>query len=99
LREKETDVVYPFAKAPTYAELKDRLQREFGCKLLSASSKLTDPNGKEHTVYYFERTFEGKTLRVVAPDLRDEDRVLYSVTRSLCNRLKVPLEAFGLPLG
>ena len=93
-------MVYPFAKALTYAELKDRLNKEFGCKLVQVSAKLKDSHGKEHAVFYFERTVSDQTtVRVAAPDLKDDDRVLFSVIRSLCNRLKVPLEPFGLTLG
>ena len=92
-------MAYPLAKAITYAELKDRLQKEFSCKFLKADGKLTDPEGREHEVRYFERVVEGKTLQVSAPDLADDDRVLYSVIRSLCSRLHIDPTVFGLTLG
>jgi len=90
---------YPFAKAPTYAEMKERLQNEFECKLLKVEGKIRDLQGVEHDVYFFERTLHNKTYRAVAPDLKDDDRVLYSVTRSLCNRLRIDPANFGLVLG
>jgi hypothetical protein len=51
--------------------------------------KIKDLQGGEHDVYYFEREHNGKTYRAVAPDLPDEEFVLYSVTRSLCVRLRI----------
>jgi hypothetical protein len=90
---------YPFAPAPTYAELKQAFQDEFNCKLLKLDHSIRDLQGNEHPIYYFEREHEGKIYRVVAPDLQNDDRVLYSVTRSLCNKLRIPPARFGLVLG
>jgi hypothetical protein len=90
---------YPFAPAPKYAALKERLQKEFGCKLLKVEEKIKDLQGVEHDVYYFERKHKGKTYRAVAPDLPDDTFVLYSVVRSLCARLRIDPANFGLTLG
>jgi hypothetical protein len=92
-------VAYPFAKSPFFGEVKQRLEKEFSCKYLQVNGKIVDPEGKEHSVYYFERTVGGKTLRASAPDLTDKDYVLWSVLRSLCARLEVDAAAFGLDLG
>ncbi|MHB8485493.1 MAG: hypothetical protein ACYDCM_07165 [Candidatus Acidiferrales bacterium] len=92
-------MAYPFARMPTYAELKGRLQKEFGCKYAKAEGTLTDPQGNKHDVYYFERVVGDKTLRANAPDLKDDERVLWSVIRSLCARLKIDPAPFGLTLG
>ncbi len=92
-------MAYPFAKALTFAEFKDRLAKEFGCTYIKLDVKLKDPEGKEREVYYFERTVEGQVLRVVAPDLVDGARVLYSVVRSICGKLQIDPAAFGLVLG
>ena len=90
---------YPFCPAPKYSALKERLQQEFNCKLLKVEGKIRDLAGIEHDVYYFEREHEGKTYRAVAPALSDDTYVLYSVTRSLCRRLRINPAAFGLVLG
>lgn len=93
-------MAYPFAPAVSFAELKARLQREFACRYLRLDGRLIDPDGKERPVYYFERDLgDGNTARATAPDLADDDRVLFSVIRSLCARLKIDPDAFGLNLG
>jgi hypothetical protein len=90
---------YPFAKAPTYAELKERLAKEFGCELHEVQGKIVDLQGIQHAVHYFERAVDGKRYRAAAPDLKDDERVLYSTTRSLCSRLRIDPAEFGLVLG
>jgi len=90
---------YPFCKAHRYSELKERLIKEFNCKLTKSPHKIADLEGKELEVYYFERLHEGKTYRAVAPDLSDDTYVLYSVVRSLCKRLRIDPANFGLTLG
>ena len=92
-------MAYPFAPCPSFAELKARLAKEFDCKYLQLEAQLVDPQGHQRHVFYFERTVDGETIRVVAPDLPDDEIVIYSVTRSICNRLKVDPAAFGLDLG
>lgn len=92
-------MAYPFAKAPFYGEVKQRLEKEFDCKYRKAEGKLVAPDGTEHEVYYFERKLKDKTLRASAPELSDKDYVLWSVLRSLCARLEVNPAAFGLDLG
>jgi hypothetical protein len=92
-------VAYPFAKVPLYGVVKQRFEKEFGCKYLKAPGTLVGPDGKEHAVYYFERTLKDKTLRASAPDLSDKEYVLWSVLRSLCARLDIDPAAFGLDLG
>jgi hypothetical protein len=92
-------MAYPLAKVPTYAEFRGRLEKELYCKHLKADGKLKDPQGNEHDICYFEREVSGKTLRVAAPDLKDDEHVLWSVVRSVCNRLQVDLAAFGLDIG
>ena len=92
-------MAYPFAKVPLYGEVKQRLEKEFGCTFKKADGKLIAPDGSEHDVYYFERTVKEKTLRAAAPDLTDKDFVLWSVLRSLCARLEIDPTAFGLNLG
>jgi hypothetical protein len=92
-------VAYPFTPTFTYSQLSDRLQKDFACKFLKAAGNLTHPQGYEHQIYYFERVVDDKTLRAVAPDLKDDEYVFYSVARSLCARLKIDPAAFGLDLG
>lgn len=90
---------YPFTPTCTYAVLKERLENEFKCKHLKITGTIVDLKGVEHDVYYFERDFEGKKYRAVAPDLQPTDYALHSVTRSLCARLRIDPAKFGLDLG
>jgi hypothetical protein len=92
-------MAYPFAKVPRYGELKRRFEKEFDCVHLKAEGTLKDSQGNEHVVYYFERVVGGKTLQANTPDLKDDERVLWSVVRSLCARLDIDPAAFGLDLG
>lgn len=90
---------YPFTPTFQYAVLKERLQKEFDCKLLKLDGQIIDLKSVAHDVYYFEREVDGKKYRAVAPDLPDDEWVLYSVTRSLCARLRIDPANFGLDLG
>ncbi len=92
-------MAYPFAKAPTFAELRDRLVKEFNCKHIKLTANVRDPKGTEQEIYYFERTVNKVVIRAVGPDLKDEERVAYSVIRSLCVKLKIDPAEFGLVLG
>ncbi len=92
-------MAYPFAKVPLFGEVKQRFEKEFGCKYCKADGTLKGPDGKEHEVYYFERAIKGQVLRANAPDLNDKDYVLWSVLRSLCSRLQIDPATFGLDLG
>ena len=92
-------MAYPFAPCPTFAEFKARLAEAFNCKYLELEGKLVDPQGNQWHVFYFERTTNGEVLRIPARDLPDTERVIYTVTRRICNRLKIDPAAFGLDLG
>lgn len=92
-------MAYPLAPALSYADFKVRLEKEFDCKLVKLDGKLIDPQGAGHTVHYFERKIGTKVLRSAAPDLSDDTILLFSVMRSVCAKLDIPAEAFGLDLG
>lgn len=82
-----------------YAALKERLQKEFDCKLRKVEGKIRDLRGVEYDVCYFECKFKCKFYRAAAPDLPDGEFVLHSVIRSLCARLQIDPAKFGLDLG
>jgi hypothetical protein len=90
---------YPFCPAPKYSALKERLQKEFNCKLIKSPHTVKDLEGNEHEIFYFERECSDRVYRAVAPDISDDTYVLYSVTRSLCRRLRIDPANFGLTLG
>jgi hypothetical protein len=73
--------------------------KEFNCKYIKLAAKVRDPNGAEREIHYFERKVDKVVIRAVGPDLKDEERVAYSVVRSLCVKLKIDPAEFGLVLG
>jgi hypothetical protein len=82
-------MAYPFAQAPTFAELRDRLKAEFNTDLK------TDHDG----VQYFERNIDSQILTYPITDYDVGDRVALWVVRSICRRLNVHPNAFGMNLG
>lgn len=91
-------MAYPFVRYPSFREFKEILQKEFDCHYEKLDGVLVDPNNVQHEVSYFRRVLGKKTL--LAPvDLSDDTMLTPSVLRSICTRLKVPLERFGLLLG
>lgn len=84
---------------PTFAEFREKLCKELGCKYLKLDGEIKDPSGNAQSIYYFEREAEGEVFRIVAPDLKDTDHVIYSTTRSICNALRIHPKVFGLNLG
>lgn len=79
---------YPMAKAPTFRELRDRLQKEFDCEIRN------DPNGCE----YIERHLNGKVLTYPLAYEDLDDRIGLWVVKSICRRLKIESSNFGLTL-
>ena len=92
-------MAYPFVKYPSFAEFKKILKEEFSCDYKKlAQATLVDPDGIDHEVFYFERQ-EGNTILVAAVDLTDDTMLTPSLLRSICSRLHVPVQHFGLTLG
>lgn len=90
---------YPFAPSLTYGEFKARLGSEFGCTFEKLEGRIVDQDGDEHDVYYFSRDVSGEIFTASAPDLSNDTMLLFSVIRSICARLRIPPESFGLDLG
>jgi hypothetical protein len=91
-------VAYPLAPSPTLAEFTQVLTGAFQCELRQLEGGLKDPAGQIHSVCYFERTVDGERLQCVV-DAEPEDRLLPSVVRNLCRRLRIDPATFGLTLG
>lgn len=91
-------MAYPFAYLHTVAELKNRLTTEFGCQCKSETYE-DAKTGLTKTVFYFERVVDGETLTYAIRFVDDAHRPLWTVIRSICDRLKIDRAAFGLTLG
>ncbi len=92
-------MAYPFVKFPTFQEFVNQLCGEFQCELKTMDGELIGPDGEQHSVHYLERTVDGKTVRCAFHMDDPEARVMQSQLRSICARLAVPVESFGLVLG
>ena len=89
---------YPFAQLLTLADFAERLRVEFDCELKETEEPLVREGGRSIPIRYFERTTDEWTFQAVV-DLNDDDMVQFTVLRSLCAQLRIPVEAFGLELG
>lgn len=93
-------MAYPFIKFPTFGEFRDRAVKEYGCQYRRINdAKLVDQSGNAHDLFEFVREVEGKKLFVSPQNLTDETVLTPSVLRSLCARLRIPVEDFGMTLG
>lgn len=92
-------MAYPFAPLLTLSEFAKRLHDEFDCELKESEEALTRDGGRSAPIRYFERKTDEGTLQAVIDQLNDDDMVQFSVLRSLCARLRIPVEPFGLDLG
>jgi hypothetical protein len=89
-------LAYPFAQCPTFRELKNTLEKEFGCKF---KQKNLVKNRDPYTICYFERIIEGNIIQCSVDSYDDEERIAFPVIRSICRRLKIDPARFGLVLG
>ncbi len=91
-------MAYPFAQLLTLADFAERLRREFNCEMKETDEPLSREGGRSVPIRYFERVTDEGTFQA-AIDLNEQDMVQFSVLRSLCAQLRVPVEAFDLELG
>jgi hypothetical protein len=89
-------LAYPLTQCPTFSEFKYTLQKEFGCQF---KQKKILKNEEPHTIFYFERIFDGNVIQCSIDSYDDEDRIVLPVIRSICKRLKIDPAHFGLTLG
>ena len=93
-------MAYPFVQQCTFGEMIGRLKDEFDCEYETVAAPMLVDGDEDQCVpiHFFKRTIEGKT-RTHALYIHDyEDRVQFSVVRSICDRLDIPRSAFGLTL-
>lgn len=85
-------MAYPFIQWPTLKQFVDKAKGSHGAKEVGIKGALVGPRGPV-AVMALER--EGKCA--VLPD-DDGQRLSPTVLRSLCNRLGIPLSAFGFTI-
>lgn len=89
---------YPFVKLPTFGEFRAVLEEEFDCEYKQLDQmSYEDPQGAKHPIFYIERKV-GQEVYLAAVDVRDNDVVQLTLLRSICGRLRIRLERFGLHL-
>ncbi len=90
---------YPFAPLPTFAELKEILEHEFGCEFKQDLQILNIVNDHIYSITYFERDMGGEILDCVVIFPEDEnERVQLTLLRSIIHRLRLDPHRFGLDL-
>jgi hypothetical protein len=91
-------MAYPFIKFPTFSEFRQILESEFNCEYKQLDQmSFEDPQGVKHPIYYFERKHESETY-LAAIDVPNGAIVQLSLLRSVCARLHIRVERFGLHL-
>ena len=85
-------------QAPTFADFRDRLVNEIGCKYSQLPGSMSINDGEPKPIFYFERDAGGE-IRRYAVAIPDDERLTPSVIRSICARLAVDPAKFGLNLG
>lgn len=86
-------MAYPMVQWPTFAEFRNRLERDFGCRYVEGGEVVV--NGVP--VGWLERDADGSTRRYAVTYSAD-CRLAPSVVRSICVQLQVDPEAFGLTI-
>jgi hypothetical protein len=84
-------LAYPFTKLPSLDGFIRKAQEEFGAEMKTVESR--GPRGPVTHVYLVR---DGKLA--VVPEMVDDGCLPPSVVRSLCERLGLPLDAFGFNL-
>lgn len=83
---------------PTFAEFRDRLVNEVGCKYSQLPASMSIHDSEPKPIFYFERDAGGEMRRYVVA-IPDDERLAPSVIRSICRRLAVDPAMFGLTIG
>ena len=90
---------YPFTQAPTFAEFREALERDFGCEYKHVEGEIVTEGGDSFPVTYFERRVDGGAMTAAVAFDSDDVRVQPSVVRTVCRLLKIDPSPFGLDLG
>jgi hypothetical protein len=90
-------LAYPFTRFPTLKEFVDRVTRDYDCVERTASAPVKGAKGL-HPIRYLDRNLPNGHKKAVLPDVPDNKRLNRQVLESLCKRLDLPLDHFGLPL-
>lgn len=94
-------MAYPFAQAPTIAEVVDKLKKDFGAQERRPTGVVIGPSGLPVGISYLEREVDGQTKRTQALPEERETRAGWDLVRRLCRQLKVDPKDLdiGLDLG
>ena len=87
---------YPFVRMPTFGDF-IRIAEEHGCTYSVNRLTMVGPDGSSQ-LSVFRRTTTERHYEAPAPKLSNDDRMSPHLLQSLCVRLDLPLDAFGLTL-
>lgn len=90
-------MAYPFVQMPTIDEFINRARADYGCTFRPGAITLFGPDGKSQ-LSTLSCEVDDETRSVALPFGGHGKRLTPHVLRSLCDRLGIPLEDFGLAL-
>jgi hypothetical protein len=93
-------MAYPFVQLPTFGEFIGRLtSNEYKCSFETDTFPMTDGDGDTHSIHYLKREVDGETIKCVIEIEDFDQRLSFTLLRSVCARLKINVKDFGLTLG
>ena len=93
-------MAYPFVQLPTFEEFIARVtSKEFGCTFETVESPMIHDETDAISIHFLKRIVNGDARNYVIYHSDFQDRMTFSVLRSICERLEIPVSAFGLTLG
>lgn len=91
-------MAYPLNQMPTFRELRERLEKTYGCQFIHGLATVHQQDGTSFSVACFVRSVEGKKRRCAISFEDWDDRINVEVLRSICQRLKIDPADFDLHL-
>ena len=86
----------PFVRMPTFGDF-PRKAEDYGCTYSVNDLQMIGPDGVSR-LSVLRRTAHGRRYETSLPKLSNDDRLSPHLLQSMCARLGIPLEEFGLTL-
>jgi hypothetical protein len=90
-------VPYPMVQSPLLGDFLDTLKKKYAVSVEESKSALHGPRGPV-SLRHLKRTVDGKVRVALLPDIGLEERIMFTVVRSICVQLRIPPADFGFNL-
>jgi len=84
-------------QSPLLGEFLDRLKKQYGVTIEESKAVLQGPRGPV-SLRHLKRMADGKMRVALLPDIGLEERIMFTVVRSICVQLRIPPVDFGFNL-